>query len=101
MINPKLEELLIIQRIRQFIDKWNHDRLSQNTKLTIDVVRYLNNEIRWNWQSLSYNPSVIRKFSKDVLENSDLPWDPKYVSQNPSITIDDVFTQREIGTFYM
>lgn len=86
---------------------WNYDGLSSNPNLTIDYIRFylkmkddwdlmksaqwdgrLNEkQTNWNWERISKNSA----FTMDnIAINSDLPWEYKFVSQNPNVTIEFV-----------
>lgn len=63
---------------------WNWSQLSLNPNITIDFVKQ-NLYKSWNWDHLS----VILPI-RDILDNLDLPWNFEYVSQNKSVTQDDL-----------
>ncbi len=43
----------------------------------------------WNWRYLSHNPNIT---IEDIISNPDKPWDWEYISSNPNITMEDIKT---------
>ena len=81
---------------------WNYKGLSENPNLTIDYIRYYmlwqkkwnlketamwngrvqDSQTEWDWEKISKNSAFIT----DHIEcNSDLPWNYRFVSANPTI----------------
>ena len=76
----------IKQRINLLSDKLDWSCLSENPKLTWDIVKD-NHDKKWNWLGLSMNPNITWEIVK---ENPDKPWNWYYLSKNPNITWDIV-----------
>jgi len=42
----------------------------------------------WNWKALSANPNISLEILEENMENPDIKWDARFVSENPNITME-------------
>ena len=66
----------------------SHDDFYKSIMKFIDVVNTIPDK-QWNWDYLSNNPSISLQ---DILANHELPWNWSCISANPEITMQDVLT---------
>jgi hypothetical protein len=56
------------------------------------VISTYRNDIKWCWKWVSANPSITMEI---IRNNRDIPWDFEYISRNPNLTIDFVEENRD------
>lgn len=74
-----------------------NDITSNSKSITIHDIISTRKEYSWGWYQVSSRPDVTMKI---VLDNPDIPWDPRALFVNPSITYDDILNNPSIGWPY-
>lgn len=77
---------LILARVEKWKDKIDFQGLSNNSKLTMDIILTYKDK-NWSWENISSKPNIT---FEHVAKYPNFPWSWSALSFNPNLTIKNI-----------